>query len=437
MSKILELKQDRAKKAQVLKDLVEKQTTEKRSATPDEKTTWDAVFTEIRTVGEQIDSLEKLDAIDRMIAEKRDVTHQQGGGSADLQTVAFRSWMRHGENLTPEERTALNEMRSKDRTAFAGVENRTGNPQSELTGNLGGYTVPQGFYAKVIEALKYYSGIMDAGPFLLDTTMGNDVPVPTSDDTAQMGARFAENTQITTQEITFGFVTMKAWKYSSKIVLVPIELLQDSGVDIEAFIVKQMGIRLGRILNKEFTTYNGSSGPRGVLIDTPTGVTGSTGTSWSGGGASGASGGIKYNDLVNLKYSVNRLYRQGAKFMMHDDTLAAILQLVDSNGRPLILDYLTTLQQNEPEVLLGQPMIVNNDMPTLGSAGSPLVGNQAVIYGDFSNYWVRRVMAMTVQRLVERYADIAQVGFLALLRQDGRMVDAGQNPIKAFVSATS
>lgn len=438
MSRIIQLTSDRAKIAESIKTLATKQETEKRDLTPDEKVQWDTMYNDFRSKSDEIDRLQKIVKIDEMILTTRDKDHREGGaGSVDQQVVAFRSYLRYGaDNLTPEERSIMNDLRAEDQGGFK-VENRTGNPQSAITGNLGAYTVPQGFYAKVIEAMKYYSGIMDAGPFTLDTAMGNDIPVPTSDDTAQMGARFAENTQITTQEVTFSAVTLKAWKYSSKIILVPVELLQDSGVDIEAFIVKQMGIRLGRILNLELTTGTGTNMPRGVLIDSPTGITGPTTTPWSGGGASGTTGGFVYGNIVDLKYSVNRLYRNNAKFMCHDDTLAALLKLADSNGRPLILDYLTTLQQGEPEIILGQPLIVNNDMPTLGSAGSPVTGNQAILYGDFSNYWVRRVMAMTTLRLVERYADILQVGFLAFLRQDGRMVDAGQHPIKAFVSATS
>lgn len=445
MNRLLELKQNRAKVAEQAKALVKKVEDEKRAMKPEEVEQFDKLYADLRGLNGHIDALEKEGQIDGMISESRDreargeLPGQKPGDrqrrkDPEEQIEAFRSYIRAGaENLVPEQRNQLRLLAGNHNS----MDFRTGNPQSDVTGNLGGYTVPQGFYARVIEALKYYAGMMESEPFVLETAMGNDMPVPTADDTSQTGAIFAENTQITTQEIAFGQVILKAYKYSSKIILVPIELLQDSGVDIEAFIIRQLGIRLGRILNTHLTSGDGSSKPRGVLIDSVTGVTGPTGTAWSGGGSSGSTGGIDYNSLVNLKYSVNRLYRVGAKFMMNDNTLAALLQLKDSNNRPLILDYLTTLQEDEPEKLLGQPIVINNDMPNLGSVGSPLVGNQAILYGQFSNYWVRRVMAMIIMRLTERYADLGQVGFLAFMRQDGRMVDAGQHPIKAFVSATS
>jgi HK97 family phage major capsid protein len=220
---------------------------------------------------------------------------------------------------------------------------------------------------------------------------------------------------------------MKAYKYSSRLILVPIELLQDAGVDIEAYVVKMLAIRLGRILNTHFTSGSGTSQPRGVLADAVTGKT----------GAGGQVTTIIYDDIVDLKYSVNRSYRGNGRWMMNDSTLQYILKIKDQNLRPLILDYLTTLQEGEPERLLGQPLIVNNDMPALGTTGSPAVGNQSLLYGDFSNYWVRRVMAMLLLRLVERFAEAGQVAFVAFLRMDGRMIDAGTHPIKAYVNPTA
>lgn len=439
MNRLLQLKQDRAAVAEKAKLLNAKAGEEKRTLTGEEQTQFEAMWAEIRGYTATIEAIEKESQIDAMLLDKREARKDAGKGTpgggpeVEQQSEDFRTWIRQGKDAfvnDPELRARMIKHIGNQNA----LDYRTGNPQSVVTGNLGEFTVPQGFYANVIEAMKYYAGMLEAGPYIVTTNSGNDMPVPTSDDTSQVGAIFAENTQITTQEIAFGQVIMKAYKYSSKIVLVPIELLQDSGVDIEAFIVKQLGTRLGRILNTHLTAGNGSGQPRGVLLDAVTGVTGPGTTAWSGGGSSGATGGIDYPSIVNVKYSVNRLYRVGAKFMCNDNTLAAILQIKDSNGRPLILDYLTTLQADEPEKLLGQPIIVNNDMPNLGSVGSPLVGNQALLYGQFSNYWIRRVMGMIVMRLTERYADMGQVAFLAFLRTDGRMIDAGQHPIKAFVS---
>ena len=55
---------------------------------------------------------------------------------------------------------------------------------------------------------------------------------------------------------------------------------------------------------------------------------------------------------------------------------------------------------------------------------------KSILFGDFKNYRVRRVAGVQVMRLVERYADFNQVGFVAFQRWDGNLVDAGTHPIK-------
>jgi HK97 family phage major capsid protein len=49
-----------------------------------------------------------------------------------------------------------------------------------------------------------------------------------------LGEFLAENTQAATQDVAFGQTTLNAYKFSSKMILVPIELLQDSAFDVEA-----------------------------------------------------------------------------------------------------------------------------------------------------------------------------------------------------------
>ena len=64
-------------------------------------------------------------------------------------------------------------------------------------------------------------------------------------------------------------------------------------------------------------------------------------------------------------------------------------------------------------------------------------GLVSVVFGDFSYYIVRDVMDITVLRLVERYAELAQVGYLAFSRHDGRGV-AGEStfgPLKRLTQA--
>jgi predicted phage gp36 major capsid-like protein len=55
---------------------------------------------------------------------------------------------------------------------------------------------------------------------------------------------------------------------------------------------------------------------------------------------------------------------------------------------------------------------------------------KAVAFGDFSKYFIRRITGARVLRLVEKYADYNQIGFVAFQRWDGALIDPGTHPIK-------
>ena len=136
--------------------------------------------------------------------------------------------------------------------------------------------------------------------------------------------------------------------------------------------------------------------------------------------------------MIDLKYNVNRAYRANAQWMTSDNNLKVILKLVDGQSRPLF-ESLTnvSLKSGEPETLLGQPLIINNDIADMAASAKSL------LYGDFRNYWIRDVKAMMMLRLTERYADNGQVGFIAFMRSDGRMIDAGAHPVQYYINAAS
>jgi HK97 family phage major capsid protein len=70
----------------------------------------------------------------------------------------------------------------------------------------------------------------------------------------------------------------------------------------------------------------------------------------------------------------------------------------------------------------------NNDM-----ASTLVAANKTVLFGDFSKYIVRRVRSIRLRRLVERYADTDQEGFVAFVRADGGLLDAGTHPVKYLI----
>ena len=109
------------------------------------------------------------------------------------------------------------------------------NTMSTGTDAQGGYTVPTEVSGTIIEALKAFGGMRSVAT-VISTATGVPMTMPTSDGTTEEGEILGENTAATAADPSFGVVNLGVHKYSSKTVAVPIELLQDSNADIEAFV---------------------------------------------------------------------------------------------------------------------------------------------------------------------------------------------------------
>ena len=364
---------------------------------------WQRALADIDDLAAKIETRSKSEQLEARFAEindqhKPDLRTSAGSDLPDkAYRDAFMGYLRGGmEELNVEAKQLL-------RANFQ-AEQRA---QGISTGLGGGYTVPVSFWAKVTETLKYYGDIINIAE-LVTTDNGADLPWPTNDDTANVGARLSENTQLTGQDITFGQKLLKAWVYTSKLLLVSYQLLQDTGIDIEAFVAKKAGQRIGRILNTEFTIGTGSGTmPQGFMVGATSGAT-----------AAGAAA-ITFDDLMNLKFSVDKAYRDGknVRWAMHDQVLLAVRKLKDSQNRPL---WEPSQQAGEPDILLGAAVSTNNDMSS--TIATTL---KTVAFGDFNaGYAVRQAKDATLMRLTERYADFLQVGFFVFGRWDGLVQDS-------------
>lgn len=406
MNNLLDLQQKRAKLVADMHQLVERASKEQRGLTAEENEQFERMFADAEALRKTIEASTRLSAVRAEIeafVEERDRAAAAGDPEA-LYHRAFMEYIRRGSaGLSPENRSLL-EARA----------------QSAFTGNLGGYTVPQGFYAKVVSALKAFGGVREAAT-ILATDSGNPLPIPTNNDTGNKGRLLSENTAVTTTDLAFGQKVLGAYKYSSDQILVPIELFDDTGVDLETFIADALAVRLGRILNEHFTVGTGTNQPQGVV----------TGSALGKLGANGQTTSVTYDDLVDLVHSVDRAYRKNGKFMMADSTWKAVLKLKDSSGRPLVYPNTSGIGAQAAEALLGFPVIINNDVPAMSASA------KSILFGDFTNYWIRDVKNPVVVRFNERYMDNGQIGFVMFSRHDGQLINAGTDPIKHYQNSAT
>lgn len=283
------------------------------------------------------------------------------------------------------------------------------NAMSTTTSSEGGYTVPSEIAAMVVDALKAYGGMREVAQ-IITTAGGNPLNYPTSDGTSEVGEIVAENAAATGADITFGTVAVNPYKYSSKKIALPWELVQDSAIDIVQFVVDRLATRLARITNTHYTVGTGSSQPYGVMARASSGKVGTTGQTTT----------VTYNDLIDLIHSVNSAYRRNARLMFADSTLAALRKLVDTTGRPIWTPGdAESITNSAPATICGYQYTINDDVAAMAASA------KSIAFGDFSQFVIRDV-AGSFQLL--RFDDSAfalngQVGFCGWTRTGSNLLN--------------
>lgn len=408
----VELRQRRAnlwEEAKGLHRLAEK---EKRELNAEEREQWDRINADIDSLKSQIDREERIAAIDKEFNEEPTPITQPEIRKVETRGMSF-SEDDEDESPLPKDKQYKRAFNSYLRQGLGGM-----NP--ELRGVLqphygmisaralgtgsagaGGAMVPEDFYRRLIEAMQAFGGMRMARTTKISTASGASMPIPLVDDTYNEGAILSEGSNLDTDgaDPTFGSKELGAYMYTSKMVRVSLQLLQDSAFNLESWLATALGRRLGRITNKHFTTGLGTTQPEGILTAAAAGVT-------------DASISLDYADLISLEHSIDPAYRgNGAQWMFHDTTLALLKSIkATEDGRPI---WLPGLAVNAPDTILGYQYVVNQAMPQAAA------GEKAILFGDFSYYFIRDVQDIRILRLEEKFAEYLQVGFLAFLRTDG------------------
>lgn len=382
--------------------------------TQEDRNNWDAAETELTEVSKDIERLQRAAQLERVdygqvvdtrgVAGEVETPESSTEQRAEQYENAFGNYMRGGlERCSMEQRQAL--MAHFD----SSPELRA---QGIGTNTAGGYLVPPGFRNVLQETMKAYGGLLNyAG--VINTDSGQPLQWPTVDDTGNVGAILAENTQISQQDVTFGTLTIGAYVYTSKAVLVSLQLLNDAVFDINRELPRMLGERIGRAVAAHFITGTGTGQPEGIVPNITVGVTGATGQTLT----------VTYDDLIDLEHSIDPAYRDdNLRWLMNDATLKVIRKIKDTQGRPIWLPVPTP---GFPASINGIPYIIDQGMPVPGA------NNKSIILGNFRRgYLIRQVQGVQMMRLAERWADFLQVGFFGFSRLDARPIDP--NAMRAY-----
>ncbi len=274
-------------------------------------------------------------------------------------------------------------------------------------GSGGFLTVPEYVdqLLKNIVLISEMSGIVD-----MRVTSKPWIMTPKRTQTAS-AVRVAEQaTRSETQNPRFGLVQNFPYE-SYAFTLISRTDLDDSELDLSSFVMAEFAEQFAKLQGNEFVNGlgSGSSQSFGFLNDT------TINNNTLGSVTTAVTGAIDYPALVKLRHALKQGYWQNATFICTTETLGALMQLTDSQNRPLWVP----MGQANPDTMFGRPIKIMPDMPQMASNGGS-AGALAIAFGDFKAGYqgvVRKQVSMQV--LNERYADQNAVGFFGYYRFGG------------------
>lgn len=325
----------------------------------------------------------RLDALDKeVVALKRPKQVVGETGEPSPERKAFFNLLRKG-SLTPEEKKVLT------------ISDDT----------YGGYlAMPTDYVREILKTITEFSPVRQLARIRQTTGKSIAIPKRTGQFSAARTAEIAERTERT--GLKYGLEEMTLPE-AYALVRVSRTDLEDSAFDLEAEIRNEIVEQFSVLEGTEFITGNGVGKAEGILANA-TVLAGFTETA--------GSNAIAADDLISLQYSLKEAYVRNAAWLMKRATVKVVRLLKEATTNQYI--WQPGLQMTQPPSLLGNPIVECVDMP------SGLVDAQyEVAYGDFRRgYLIGDRIDIEVQRLVEKYAEFNQIGFLARKRFNGQVI---------------
>ncbi|GGO86631.1 phage capsid protein [Nocardioides phosphati] len=401
---IQRLREQRANTWEQAKALLDTAAAENRDLSAEEQSSYDRMNADLDSIAERVKSIE-----------------EQEQRNADMD-AAFASIAEGRKAPAILAEPTQNELRKFLRGESRSFEVRPDGPVNfrdltKGTATAGGNIVPTSFYNQLVQHMIEVSGILSAGPTVLQTSGGENFEVPTT-TAHSSGALVAEAAAIAESDPAFAKRTLGAYKYGV-LIQVARELIDDTGVDLEGYLSMQAGRAVGNAFGAHLATGTGSSQPSGIVTGSSLGVTGGT----------GVAGAFTADNLIDLFYSVIAPYRNSpsAGWIMRDATVAAVRKLKGSDNNYL---WQPGLQAGVPDLLLGKP--VHTD-PNIAATGTTA---KSVLFGDVSAYFVRLAGGVRFERSDEYAFNSDLVTFRCLVRGDGVLVDQ-TGAVKHFAGAAT
>ena len=387
MSKILELREKRAKAWEAAKAFLDTKRGTDGMVSAEDTATYDKMEADVVALGKEIDRLEKQEALDRELSKPLNspLTVKPAVPGMDTKT---------GKASDEYKKAFWNVMRSK-------------NPHYDVVNALqvgedseGGYLVPDEFERTLIQSLEEENIFRKLAKIIQTSSGDRKIPVVTTHGSASWLDE--EELYPDTDEV-FGQTSIGAYKLGT-FIKVSDELLNDSVFDLQSYISTEFARRIGSKEEEAFFVGDGSGKPTGIFA--------ALGGAQLGATTAGATA-ITVDEVIDLFYSLKSPYRKKAVFVMNDTTVKAIRKLKDGQGQYL---WQPSLTAGTPDTILNRPVYTSAYVPVIEA------GAKSIAFGDFGYYWIADRQGRSFKRLNELFATTGQVGFMATQRVDGKLI---------------
>lgn len=407
---IKKLKEERAELVGKLTSIEELAKAEERNFSDSEKKEIDETIDKLAEKDTEIQRAERLAEVKANQEVKRPETREEKRVFSDDKEERLNQKLAAYGNLF---QTGITGVTEENRKVFDIMHEKRA---LSTTAAAGGESIDSEVANFIYQSMSHYgpfipypgAGISDVAATVVRTSKGGAWKIPTTDDTSNTGALISEggDASATVTDPTYSNMTLNSYKYSSKVIKYSYEIERDSEVDFANHLFGLCAERLGRKLNTDFTTANGSSKPNGIDNAATAGKTSASSTAFT------------RNEILDTKFSVNMAYRQGPKvgWMMHDSIYKELLKLVDGNSLPLF--QMGNIVGAPAMALEGHKIFINNDLDS-----SLASGQNIIFFGDWSKFYVRLVGGLRFRILDELYAANDQKGIVLFQSADSDLVD--------------
>lgn len=265
--------------------------------------------------------------------------------------------------------------------------------------NSGGVTIPQTIANRIIKK------VYDLCPILERSTKYNvkgKLELPYYDESTQsITVGWANEFQELESNVgKFTSVELNGY-LAGALSLISRSLINNSQFDIVGFVVDRMAYDIARFI--ENALLNGSGSVTGLSTVSNV-VTAASSTE------------ITANELIQAQGKIKDVFQGNAIWIMNEETRTALRQLKSNTGSYMLTE-IYDLASPFKNMLLGKPVYVSDNMPTMGA------GKTAIYYGDMRGLATKFSEDINIEVLREKYATQHAYGVVGWLEFDSKIED--------------